>query len=61
MGGRNIPHYIFIVKTIMKIEKKIIKESVGDQKKGYGRYSNVKQNIILTEKQLEKLLSVIKK
>ena len=61
MGGRNIPHYIFIVKTIMKIEKKIIKESVGDQKKGYGSYSNVKQNIILTEKQLEKLLSVIKK
>jgi hypothetical protein len=45
----------------MKIEKKIIKESVGDQKKGYGSYSNVKQNIILTEKQLEKLLEVIKK
>lgn len=45
----------------MEIEKKIIKESIGDQKKGYDNYSKVKQNIILTEKQLEKLLEVIKK
>ena len=45
----------------MKIEKKIIKESVRDQKKGYESDSKVKQNIIVTEKQLEKLLEFLKK
>jgi hypothetical protein len=45
----------------MKIEKKIIKESVGDYTKGQNTFSDKKQNIIITEKQLEKLLEKLKK
>lgn len=45
----------------MEIEKKLIKESIGDVKKGPKTFSEKKQNIIITEKQLEKLLEKIKK
>jgi hypothetical protein len=45
----------------MKIEKKLIKESLGDQTKGTKTFSQKKQNIILTEKQLEKLLLKLNK
>jgi hypothetical protein len=56
VGSRNIPHlYIYKIKT-MKIEKKIIRESVGNDLKGYKTYSNKKQNIVITESQLEKIL-----
>ena len=43
----------------MKIQKKLIKESVGIQKVESKTYSQKKQNIILTESQLEKLLTMI--
>jgi hypothetical protein len=45
----------------MKIEKKLIKESVGDYQKSPKTFSVKKQNIIITEKQLEKLLSKLQK
>lgn len=45
----------------MKIEKKIIKESIGDIQKGPKTFSEKKQNIVITEKQLEKLLEKLKK
>jgi hypothetical protein len=60
VGGRNIPHYIFIEKKTMKIEKKLIKESLG-YKEGKKTFSKKKQNIIITESQLEKLLEKLKK
>ena len=43
----------------MKIQKKLIKESIGLNKVEPKTYSNSKQNIILTETQLEKLLTMI--
>jgi len=43
----------------MKIQKKLIKESVGLQKVEPKTYSQKKQNIILTESQLVKLLTMI--
>jgi hypothetical protein len=45
----------------MKINKKLIKESVGNETKSYVTYSQKKQNIIITESQLEKLLSQLNK
>jgi hypothetical protein len=45
----------------MKIEKKIIKESLGMGKKWKETFSDKKQNIVLTEKQLEKLLTNLQK
>jgi hypothetical protein len=45
----------------MKIEKKLIKESIGDNQKSPKTFSEKKQNIIITEKQLEKLLSKLQK
>ena len=45
----------------MKIQKKLIKESVGLQKVDPKTYSHAKQNIILTESQVEKLLTMINK
>ena len=62
MGSRNIPHlYIYIKNNTMKIEKKIIKESVGDQNVYKKSYSTKKQNIIITETQLEYILSKLNK
>ena len=45
----------------MKIEKKIIKETLGDDSKSKNSYSSKKQNIILTESQLERLLIKLKR
>ena len=45
----------------MKIEKKLIKETIGDKISSPVTYSTQKQNIILTESQLETLLKKIKK
>jgi hypothetical protein len=45
----------------MKIEKKLIKESVGINKKEMETFSSKKQNIVITESQLEKLLKTLKK
>ena len=61
MGSRNIPHlYIYKIKT-MKISKKIISESLGVDKKNVKTFSTKKQNIVLTEEQLEKLLIKLNK
>jgi hypothetical protein len=40
----------------MEIKKKLIKESLGIDKTSPKTFSEKKQNIVLTEKQLEKLL-----
>ena len=45
----------------MKIQKKLIKESVGIQKVEPKTYSQKKQNIIITEKQLDYILTKLKK
>ena len=45
----------------MKIEKKLIKESLGYTQQGKKTFYNKKQNIIITESQLEKLLEKLKK
>lgn len=45
----------------MKITKKLIKETLGYKNEGKKSYSEKKQNIIITEKQLEKLLEYYKK
>ena len=45
----------------MKIQKKLIKETVGDNSFNLKTFSKKKQNIIITEEQLEKLLSKLKK
>ena len=45
----------------MKITKKLIKESLGYKNEGKKTHSEKKQNIIITEKQLEKLLEYYKK
>ena len=45
----------------MKIEKKLLKESLNIQKEEKKTFSNKKQNIVLTEEQLEKLLLKLKK
>ena len=45
----------------MKIEKKLIKESLGDYNTSPKTFSKKKQNIIITESQLEKLLQKIDK
>jgi hypothetical protein len=45
----------------MKIEKKLIKESLGDKQVSPKTFSQKKQNIILTESQLEKLLLKLQK
>jgi hypothetical protein len=60
VGGRNIPHKLFNKKT-MKIEKKLIKESLGYKTEGKKTFSEKKQNIVITEAQLEKLLEKLKK
>jgi len=44
----------------MKIQKKILKESLDIQKENKNTFSSKKQNIILTEEQLEKLLIKLK-
>jgi hypothetical protein len=63
LGGLEIfpPLYIYIKIKVMKIEKKIIKEAVGDNSKGPKTFSDKKQNIIITEKQLEKILEKLQK
>ena len=45
----------------MYINKKLIKESLEIKEKNKKTFSNKKQNIILTEEQLEKLLLKLKK
>ena len=40
----------------MKIQKKLVKESVGLDTQNKKSFSEKKQNIVITEKQLEKLL-----
>ena len=45
----------------MKIQKKLIKESLGIEKQGIKTYSEKKQNIVLTESQLETLLKKLQK
>ena len=45
----------------MKIKKKLIKETVGNDLTTYKTYSQKKQNIIITESQLEKILEIINK
>ena len=45
----------------MKIKKKVIKESVGIKDWSTNTYSTKKQNVILTESQLEKLLEKLQK
>lgn len=45
----------------MKIEKKLIRESVGNDLPSYKTYSKKKQNIIITESQLEKILEKLNK
>jgi hypothetical protein len=45
----------------MKIQKKLIKESLKIDEKGIKTYSEKKQNIVLTESQLETLLKKIQK
>ena len=45
----------------MKIEKKLIIESLGYIQEGKKTFSDKKQNIIITEAQLEKLLEKLKK
>ena len=45
----------------MKITKKLIKESLGYKNEVKKSNSEKKQNIIITEKQLEKLLEYYKK
>jgi len=45
----------------MKIEKKIINESLGLKSRPYESFSTKKQNIVITEKQLEKLLEKLQK
>lgn len=40
----------------MKIQKKLIKETVGDFKSSPKTFSKKKQNIVITESQLEKIL-----
>ena len=45
----------------MKIEKKLIKESLGYKTEGKKTFAEKKQNIIITEAQLEKLLEKLKK
>lgn len=45
----------------MKIQKKLIKESAGVSTVNKKSFSENKQNIILTEGQLEKLLENLKK
>jgi hypothetical protein len=61
MGGRNIPHLYIYKKKYMKIEKKIIKETVNDFSRSEKTFSSKKQNIIITEEQLQKLLLIVKK
>jgi hypothetical protein len=55
-----ILHKFFINKN-MKIEKKLIKESLGQNKKSIKTFSEKKQNIVITEEQLEKLLKILNK
>jgi len=45
----------------MKIKKNLIKESVGNDLPTYKTYSQKKQNIVITESQLEKILEFINK
>jgi hypothetical protein len=45
----------------MKIEKKLINETVGLQSQSKKTFSDKKQNIILTEQQIEELLKRLKK
>jgi hypothetical protein len=53
---------IFIADTgSTDVEKKLIKESLGYSQKGKKTFSDKKQNIIITESQLEKLLEKLQK
>ena len=45
----------------MQIKKKVIKESVGIKDWSDKTYSTKKQNVVLTESQLEKLLEKLQK
>jgi len=53
------PHILKLKK--MKIKKKIIKESIGIKQPSIETFSIKKQNIIITESQLEKLLEKLQK
>ena len=48
-------------KKYMKLEKKLIKEALGISQVSPKTFSKKKQNIIITEEQLEKLLEKLKK
>ena len=62
MGGRNTSHlYIYIKNKVMKIEKKLIKESLGIKLSDPKTFSNKKQHIVITEEQLEKLIAKLVK
>ena len=61
MGSRNTSHLYIYIKKVMKIEKKLINESLNIDISSKKTFSNKKQNIILTESQLEKLLLKLKK
>jgi hypothetical protein len=58
VGGN--PH-LFLKFKKMKIKKKVIKESVGIRQTSDSTYSTKKQNVIVTESQLEKLLEKLQK
>jgi hypothetical protein len=45
----------------MKIEKKLVNESLGLKSENFKTFSKKKQNIVLTEEQLEKLLLKLSK
>jgi hypothetical protein len=45
----------------MKVTKKIIKESLGFENKWKKTFSEKKQNIIITEKQLERLIEIFQR
>lgn len=61
MGVEIFPIYIFIRKIIMKIEKKLIKETFNIKEENRKTFSNKKQNIIISESQLEMLLVKLNK
>jgi len=62
MGSRNTSHlHIYIKNKVMKIEKKLIKESLGINLSDPKTFSNKKQHIVITEEQLEKLIAKLVK
>lgn len=61
MGGVEISPITYLKIKTMKIEKKLIKESLGYKTEGKKTFAEKKQNIIITEAQLEQLLEKLKK